>query len=66
MIWTRRASLAFASAPLALFALFWFFMRHPVGAGYVVAFDLALLVPFALAVFQVGRELGRLARLPEE
>jgi len=62
-IWaTRGASLAFVTAPVALLILFWFFMPHPVSAWYVVAFDVALLVPFSLAVFQLRSELARLAR----
>jgi hypothetical protein len=58
----RGASLAVAAAPLGLSVLFWFFMRHPVSAWYVAAFDVALLVPVFLVVFHLRQELARLAR----
>ena len=58
----RGASLAVVAAPLGLLALFWFFMRHPVSAGYVVAFYVALVVPNFLVVLHLRTELARLAR----
>ena len=58
----QGASLAAVAAPLALLVMFWFFMRHPVSAWYVAAFDIALLVPTFLVVFHLRKELARLAR----
>jgi hypothetical protein len=61
----RGTSLSVAAAPLGLSVLFWFFMRHPVSAWYVAAFDVALLVPNFLVVFFFRKELARLARTHE-
>jgi hypothetical protein len=58
----RGVSLAVAAAPLGLSVLFWFFMHHPMSAWYVVAFDVALVVPSFLVVFHLRKELARLAR----
>ena len=58
----RGVSLAVAAAPLGLSVLFWFFMHHPMSAWYVVAFDVALVVPSFLVVFHLRKGLARLAR----
>jgi hypothetical protein len=56
-------SLTLAATVPVLLVLFWFFMRHPVSAWYVVAGDVAIAVPSLLIPFHVRRELARLARL---
>jgi hypothetical protein len=58
----RGTALAVVTAPLGLLVLYWFFMGHPVSAWYVVAFDVALVVPTFLVVFHLRKELARLAR----
>ena len=58
----RGTSLSVAAAPLGLSVLFWFFMHHPMSAWYVVAFDVALVVPSFLVVFHLRKGLARLAR----
>ena len=59
----RLTSVILIATPLVLFALFWLFMRHPVSAWYVVAFDVAIAVPSILVPIHVRRELARRARL---
>ena len=55
------AAIAVVSAPLVLSVLFWLFAHHPITAWYILAFDVALLVPTILIAFHVRRELARLA-----
>ncbi|MGH8219805.1 MAG: hypothetical protein ACREUT_14770 [Steroidobacteraceae bacterium] len=54
------AAFAVVAAPVALMFSFALFLRHPLTGKYVLALDAALLVPPALVMFHIRRELARL------
>lgn len=55
--------MAAGTAPMVLCLLFWFFMHYPVSAWYVLALDVAVLVPTFLVLVHLRKELARLARM---
>jgi hypothetical protein len=59
---TPATSLAIVLAPIALGCFFALFAHHPISAFYVLAWLIALAIPFGLYVLHVRRALAKLAR----
>jgi hypothetical protein len=59
---TPATSVAIVLAPIALGCLFALFAHHPISTSYVVAWLIALAIPFGLTLLHMRRALAKLAR----